>query len=149
MSYKEEIIKQINEMTEEEIENLMILNDEAEEDKVSDSRLIELEIQKELNRMENEKGFDDFILNLSEKESAAYKNGLINGLKYAGIYRALIKAGMTLEQAYQIALNESTISGNIRIAKVSGETTKYSTNVMGFQEVNPYDDYYESGEEYE
>lgn len=136
MSYREEIINQINSMTDEELQ----------EEQALDDRLVDLEIEKENRRARNERSFDIIMSKSSSKlHKDSYRDGFAIGLRYAGIYQALLQAGMSTDNAYQITLNESTINGNIEIAKVSNENNPYSTNVMGFQEENPYDNY--EGEE--
>lgn len=147
MSYREEIINQINSMTDEELEQSMVLPDEEiQEGQVLDDRLVDLEIEKENRRVRNERSFDIIMSKSSSKlHKDSYRDGFAIGLKYAGIYQALLQAGMSTDNAYQITLNESTINGNIEIAKVSNENNAYNLNVIGFQEENPYDNY--EGEE--
>lgn len=142
MSYREEIINQINSMTDEELEQSMVLPDEElQEGQTLDDRLVDLEIEKENRRINYEDSFNVVVNGFPKSYKDSYEDGFKLGLRYVGIYTALIHAGMSTDNAYQITLNESTINGNIEIAKVSNENNTYNSNVIGFQEENPYDDY--------
>ena len=47
------------------------------------------------------------------------KEGIKVGSRIAGIYLALVSAGMDEEQAYQLCINESTSKNNVDCAKIN------------------------------
>lgn len=113
----------------EEINKEIIEDEENTEDFLSsDERYIELEIQKELLRMEREAGYNKGILKEIKDKELLDKYGT-SAVALGLFYQQLIKAGLSNIQAYSLLLEYSTQLHNQKMVKLDTERAKVQTNV--------------------
>lgn len=116
-------------------EQSVLKSDELQErelmDISSDERYIELEIEKELVRMDKE-----IELNVSEVENnEEFVKGVKEGLLLAGFYNSLVSCGISNKMAEDMTINAQTCNHNRLLQEIIStnalEIVKAQQNIMG------------------
>ena len=114
------------EINQEEVEN------EEMVDTSSDERFIELEIQKELMRMDREIVYDDESLAemINEKD---FQKGCKEASLFCGFYTSLINAGLSNQQAYEMTINKQTCDHNRKLQEIINKNQLEVSKVQQIQ----------------
>jgi len=123
-----------------ELEDQSVLKDEELQEQgqgimdiSSDERYIELEIEKELERIGKEIVYDDESVTEMAK-SDEFISGCKDANVLCGYYTSLINAGLSNQQAYEISINFQTCSHNRKLQEIISanqlEIAKVQVNVI-------------------
>lgn len=97
-------------------------NQEQLVDVSSDERFVELEIEKDLLRLDREIIYDDESL-AEMINSDKFQEGCDDASYYCGFYTSLINAGMTSKFAEDCVMNKMTIDHNIQSGDMANKTS--------------------------
>lgn len=122
----------IKDMTQEELEQLQ--NCECEEEQPLDDRLVEVELEKELLRIEREQNAFEFIP-MPDQENEISKEVNRDAEAYANFYSRLVLSGVHSDVAGQLLMNYMTCRHNISQAKLDVEKAKYQNILMQQQTI--------------
>jgi hypothetical protein len=95
-----------------------------EEQITTDDRFVELEIGKEIERLEREEGYFEG-LNFSENKDETFKEIVRDGEAYANFYSHLVLSGVHSDTAGQLLMNYMTCRHNVAMGKLDIEKAKH------------------------
>jgi hypothetical protein len=111
-----------------EDENIDELSEVETQDANVDERLIQLQINKELDKMDNIVCFDE-VAKKDLRDSEKFRKGIDEALLLCGMYSAFINFGLSEDKAYELTISRQVSGFNMELAKENNNTsTQISKN---------------------